>query len=73
MKTARTHEPIKQITPVGPLAWDALMSRAIKRAETTGDPRLEALRRAIRQGKSEITLRKFGIISDRDLEREFPT
>jgi hypothetical protein len=72
MKTSRTHEPTKQIAPIGPLAWDALLSKAIKRAEAKGDPRLEGLRKAIREGKSESTLRKYGIISEMDLDREFP-
>jgi hypothetical protein len=56
---------------MGPLAWDKLLSQAIALAEKKGDPRLEDLRRSIREGKSEGTLRKYGIISEADLQREF--
>jgi hypothetical protein len=67
---SRTHNQTKQ--PVkGPLAWDRLLSQAISLAEKKGDQRLEGLRSAIREGKSEQVLRKYGIISEADLTREF--
>lgn len=70
MKT-RTHVPVKPKTPLGPLAWNTLMSRAIQRAAAVGDPRAAVFRRAIQAGKSELTLREHGIISEADLDREF--
>jgi hypothetical protein len=70
MKT-RTNVPVKPKTPVGPLAWNTLMSKAIQRALAKGDPRVSVLRRAIQAGKSEEVLRGYGIISEADLAREF--
>jgi len=70
MKT-RAHEEVKQLTPKGTLAWDRLMSQAIKRAEMTEDRRLAGLQKAIQEGKSEQILRSFGIVSEADLQREF--
>jgi len=70
MKT-RAHEQVKQLTPKGTVAWDTLMSQAIRVAEKTGDRRLAGLQRAIQEGKSEQVFRSFGIISEDDLQREF--
>lgn len=71
MKT-RTHvQPLKK-APLGPVEWNHLLAKAIKRAEAKGDPRLAGLRRASMDGKAESVLRKFGIISETDLLREFP-
>ncbi len=51
--------------------WNQLLSKAIKRAEETGDRRLEGLRQAMTQGRSEKILRSMSILSESDLNREF--
>lgn len=70
VRTLKKVEPKKGA--LSPLGWDQLMRLAIRRAEATGDKRLEGLRKALRDGKSEMLLRKLGVISEDDLPREFP-
>ena len=53
--------------------WAALLQTALFQAIQRRDPRLAALQKAQREGTAEATLRKFGIISENDLLREFPT
>lgn len=53
------------------VSWDALMHKAIVRARQTGDSRLRALEAALGQGKAAAVLKRFGIIGEADLEREF--
>lgn len=52
--------------------WKQLLVKAIQRAETSGDRRLEGLKRALVDGQAERHLRRLGIIHDVDLSREFP-
>ena len=52
--------------------WNALLSKAIQRAEGLGDRRLEGLRKAMMDGRSEKILRQMSILSDVDIDREFP-
>jgi hypothetical protein len=52
--------------------WDALASKAIRLSERVGDQRNLSIKKAIQEGRSEKVLRSYGIISDTDLEREFP-
>jgi len=69
----RKHTPTtKTKTPAGPHGWDTLLSKTIQRATLTRDPRLAGLRRAMTEGKSERILRQMGILSDKDIDREFP-
>lgn len=62
----------KKGTGNGPLEWERLLLRAIQLAERRNDNRLPALRAAKTAGKAESVLRKFGVISQADLAREFP-
>lgn len=57
---------------LSPTGWDGLILKAIRLAEIQEDRRLEGLRRASEEGRSELFLRKLGIICDADLAREFP-
>lgn len=70
--TTRTNTQIQRKLPVGPHGWSQLMTATIRRAEAIQDPRLAGLRRAMVEGKAEGMLRKLGIISEADLDREFP-
>lgn len=62
----------KSGTPVGMHAWAQLLQDAIKRAEKANDPRVAGLRKALGTGQEERVLRRMGVISTKDLEREFP-
>lgn len=57
------------LTPA--VSWEALMQKAIIRARAAGDPRLKILETAHSQGKSALVLKRFSIIGEADLEREF--
>lgn len=71
--TTRTHAPPpKRKIPAGPHGWNQLLSQAIRRAESLQDPRLAGLRKAMLEGRSEQALRLLGILSETDIEREFP-
>lgn len=48
------------------------MTLALMRAQQTGDSRYGSLQRACTNGQSQEILRRYGIISEKDLEREFP-
>lgn len=58
--------------PAGPTQWNTLLSKVIQRAVQLRDPRLPGLRKAMGDGKAEKALRQLGILSDVDLDREFP-
>lgn len=62
----------KITAPKEPEGWEALLRRAIQRAEVTTDRRLLALRTALTKGQAEGCLRSLGIICDTDISREFP-
>ena len=70
---SRQHSSVNQAVkhPTTPNGWNTLLSRAIRRAELSGDVRLNSLRAAMRDNRAEATLRKYGILSDIDLDREF--
>lgn len=55
----------------GPRAWEQLMRTAIEKARLTGDRRLTGMEAALAKGQSEQVLRKFSIICEADLNREF--
>jgi hypothetical protein len=54
------------------LMWTDLLRQAIERAETTGDKRVQGLRRAMIEGRAEAFLRRLSILSTADLDREMP-
>lgn len=70
--TTRPHVQTERRAPTGHNEWNALLSQSIRRAEALQDPRLAGLRKAMVEGKAEPTLRRMGIISKVDIEREFP-
>lgn len=57
--------------PVKLADWTRLLTAAIERAEKTNDPRLVALKAATTSGKTIETLKKYGIICEADIQREF--
>lgn len=70
--TTRTNTQVQRKLPAGPHEWAKLMTQTIQRAERLRDPRLPGLRRAMTEGKAEAALRRLGILSSVDLDREFP-
>lgn len=52
--------------------WKALLQQAIERAEKSNDRRVAGLRQALVSGNIEMHLRKLGIVSPEDINREFP-
>jgi len=70
-KTRLLNKPKSKNKPKSPVEWNALMRRAIARAEASRDPRLAGLREALNSGKAEHKLRRMSIISEADLAREF--
>lgn len=65
--------PKKPLGPQNIYEWNALLSKTIQRAAAVGDRRLEGLRKAMTDGRSEKILRQMSILSEVDLDREFPT
>ncbi len=68
---SRTNEP-RHKGPTGILGWNHLLSQAIRRAEKVGASRTAQLERALKDSQAEPTLRKLGILSETDIQREFP-
>lgn len=64
-----TQAPKNPTTATG---WNQLLTKAIRRAEARSDNRTQALKRAMIQGSAESTLRRYSILSETDLNREFP-
>jgi hypothetical protein len=60
------------MVPKSPAEWDLLASRANKAADLIGDKRAYSIMKAIQEGKAEKVLRSYGIISEVDVNREFP-
>jgi hypothetical protein len=54
------------------VGWEQLLRKAILRAEKAQDRRLEGLKKALQDRRSELLLRKMGVICEADLDREFP-
>lgn len=71
MTTRHNSPKTENIAPKNTNGWNSLLSAAIKRAEAKGDNRLASLRSAMVNGKAESVLRKYGIISEADIIREF--
>lgn len=71
--TTRTHtQQTKKPIPASPQEWNRLLSQTIRRAEALQSPRLAGLRKAMLDGKAEKHLREMGILSEVDVDREFP-
>lgn len=52
--------------------WNRLLRSAIRMAKTAGDSRrLRTLETALQQGSARMCLKRMGIISEADLQREF--
>jgi len=69
----RGHEPPPPSkTPTTLQKWNQLLSQAIRQAEAKNDPRTQAFKKAMIQGTAEGTLRRYSILSEVDLKREFP-
>lgn len=62
----------KVSAPKSHVEWTKLMRQVISRAEALQHRQLPGLRNALVTGGAEAYLRKLGIISLTDLEREFP-
>lgn len=52
--------------------WKTLLQQAIERAERSNDRRVAGLKQALVSGNIEMHLRKLGIVSPEDINREFP-
>lgn len=59
--------PVPKI-PTTKAEWQALLNRAIAKAESVGDRRVAGLRSG---SDPETLLRQLGLVSDADIEREF--
>jgi len=55
-----------------PQDWDQLARQALQMADLNQDPRAQAIRTAIQQGRTVEMLKRLGIIGDQDIRREFP-
>lgn len=64
-------QPVVQ-TPKNHNEWKALLNQVIDRAERMGHRQLPGLRAAMTENRAETHLRRLGIISQNDLDREFP-
>ena len=58
--------------PTDPIGWNRLLQVVIARAISIGSPAVPGLQAALMQGKSETHLRRLGILSQTDIDREFP-
>ena len=58
--------------PSTPQDWDKLMRRVMARAAYVKDRRLAGMQGIISSGKSQVYLRKMGIICENDILRVFP-
>jgi hypothetical protein len=70
--TTRTHVQTERRVPTNVNEWNTLLTLSIRKAEALQDSRLPGLRKAMVEGKAEPFLRRMGIISQVDIEREFP-
>jgi len=59
--------------PTGPAAWNGLLKKVIRHVEVTDPTRAASLKTALTQGRAERALRQLGIISEKDIVREFPS
>lgn len=64
---------VKRPTPIprSSVEWNSLMRKVIAQAESLNDPRVPSLRLSLSKGESERRLRRLGIISESDINREF--
>lgn len=72
MSTRKHIAPPPSKTPQGLSGWNNLLTKTIQRATQNRDPRVAGLRRAMTEGRSEKALRQMGILSEVDIDREFP-
>jgi hypothetical protein len=71
-KLLSTTSTKKPNAPASVQEWNQLLSKTIQRALSTEDRRLEGLRKAMMEGKAEKILRQMSVLSEVDLDREFP-
>lgn len=69
--TTRLVNPPKKKGPASMAEWQKLLHAVIDRTQRLGIPN-EALRAAFAQVRSEQVLRRMGILSQVDIDREFP-
>lgn len=65
--TTRLNQPVKASPN-----WDRLMKLTLMRAQAIEDSRLLSFQAACNKGQSQEILKRYGIISEKDLDREFP-
>lgn len=70
MKT-RKAEPIRSKGPASPAEWEKVMRQLIDRLARLKKPH-EGLKAAYVQGNSEQMLRRMSILSQTDIDREYP-
>jgi hypothetical protein len=63
----RLNHPLKAVPN-----WDRLMQLVLVRSQTIQDNRYRAFQLACNKGQSQEILKRYGIISEGDIEREFP-
>ena len=73
MMATRKHETGKAPkSPTTAGGWNQLLTQVIRRAEALHDPRGQVFRKAMTMGTAESTLRRYSILSETDIHREFP-
>ena len=72
MTTRLLNAPLVPPAPRNSLEWHQLMMQVISRAQTVESRFLPGLRQAVTAGQIEPTLRRLGILSLTDIDREFP-
>ncbi len=65
--TTRLTQPVKAVPN-----WDRLMKLTLIRAQAIEDSRYLAFQMACNKGQGQEILKRYGIISERDIDREFP-
>jgi len=70
-KTVRLTSPPKRKGPANTAEWQKLLQVVIDRMQRLGLPN-DSLRAAYGQVRSEEVLRRMGILSQVDIDREFP-
>jgi hypothetical protein len=68
----RNQPPSRPTAPQSMQQWAQLMRAVIARAEELKHPSLPGLKEALAKGTAEAHLRRRGIITLRDIDREFP-
>lgn len=68
----RVYNKKKSRLPSRPEEWTKLMRKVIATAKSRKDRRLPGLQHALANDRSEAHLRSLSIVTDADIEREFP-